>query len=296
MTDDGSGKTLYTLIIQTPAALAEAVANRLFEGGLRGLEEQEAGAIVRLLTYGNDRWQIEQYRDLLVDYLAHLAEIDAAAREVEIEITERQDADWATAWMKFFRQTPLGEGLVVQPSWDETTPPPGRRRLVIEPKMAFGYGTHASTRLAGAAVERFCRARPGGRVLDVGTGTGVLALAALMSGATFAVGVDTDPVAVTCARENAAINRLADRSDFSDTPLDVVEGVFDLVIANINTQTIVALADDLGRAVAPGGRLAMTGILCDDRPQIEPVFRARGWRLQADFAEEEWALLEWERG
>lgn len=295
MTENESGKTLFTLVIDTPAALAEAIANRLFEVGLRGLEEREVGSAVRLLTYGNDRRLIEQYRDSLADYLRHLALIDPAAREVTSEITERDDADWATAWMKFFRQTPLGEGLVVQPSWDETPPPPGRRRLIIEPKMAFGYGTHASTRLAAAAVERFCRERPGARVLDVGTGTGVLALAALLCGAAWAEGFDNDPVAVTCARENAEINQLQDRCAFNETPPAEMEGAFDLVIANINTATIIALADDLARAVAPGGRLAMTGILGDDRLEIEPVFIARGWRLLAAFAEDEWALLEWER-
>jgi ribosomal protein L11 methyltransferase len=194
--------------------------------------------------------------------------------------------------MQHFHQTRIAERIVVQPSWDDAPAPEGATKLIIEPKMAFGFGTHATTQLAARCVERFCQARPGCTLLDVGAGTGVLALVGLVSGAARAVGIDIDPVAVDSAVENAALNGLADQVEFTDQPLHAIKGRFDLVVANITAPAIIELADDLVRLTAPGGMLALTGVLAEAAREVVAHFDERGMSLARQEEQEEWALLE----
>jgi len=287
-------ETLYVLAIDTPAELADAIASRLFDVGLQGLEEHAVEHGVRLLTYGDDRRAIEQYAAIARAYLEGLAEIEPKARACVVRIEERPNDDWAVSWMKYFRQTRLTERLAVQPSWDPAPPPPGLRRLVIEPKMAFGFGTHATTQLAARAVERWFTAHPGGALLDVGTGTGVLALAGVMSGAARAIGVDIDPAAVAAARENAALNGLADATHFTNQPLHTIDGEFAFVVANITSPTLIEMADDLTRRTAPHGRLALTGVLVEAKRDIIVAYDEQGLVVVAEEEQDEWALLELE--
>jgi ribosomal protein L11 methyltransferase len=287
-------ETLYVLVIETPADLADAIASRLFDVGLQGLEEHASATGVRLLTYGDDRPAIERYAKTTRDYLVELAKIDPAARAATVRIDERPNDDWAVSWMKYFKQTALTERLAVQPSWDPAPPPAGMRRLIIEPKMAFGFGTHATTQLAARSVERWCLAHPGGAVLDVGTGTGILALAALLSGAARAVGVDIDPAAVAAARENAALNGLEAAAEFTHRPLHQIRGEFDLVAANITAPTLLEMAGDLTRRTKPGGRLALTGVLAESRREMIAAYDERGMSLAREEEQDEWILLELE--
>jgi ribosomal protein L11 methyltransferase len=158
--------------------------------------------------------------------------------------------------------------------------------------MAFGFGTHATTQLAAQAVERHCLAHPGGTMLDVGTGTGVLALVALKSGAARAVGLDLDPVAVASAVENAALNGLTARTEFSNRPPHAVRGAFDLVAANITAPALIELADELARLTAPHGRLLVTGILPEGRREVTAAYDDHGLHVAHEERLEEWCLLE----
>lgn len=283
---------LYRLVIDLPTNLAELVAAELFEHGLRGLEEQDIENGARLIIYGDDRRQIEIYAKRTQDILGELAEFEPAAREAVVTIDEQKNADWATDWMKHFRQTVVTPTIVVQPTWEKTPAPPGTRALIIEPKMAFGFGTHATTQLAACGVERFFSQHPGGRLLDVGTGTGILALVALLNGAQTAEGIDIDPVAVECATENAGLNGLADRCRFSLDSLTAFTEPFPLVMANITAPSIVEMAEDLARLTAPGGRLALTGILTAGRQDVLLPFSELGFGLTFMEDQDEWCLLE----
>ena len=138
-----------------------------------------------------------------------MAWAETARARVELREIYDDDRSWATAWMRYLVQEPLGESFVLQPVGDHTPAFQDRTRLWYEPRLAFGAANHPTTRLAAAAVEAECRRRPGRRLLDVGTGNGVLAMIGVCSGASSALGIDIDPECVSAARHNAGINGLA---------------------------------------------------------------------------------------
>ncbi|MDP8225245.1 MAG: 50S ribosomal protein L11 methyltransferase [Candidatus Lernaella stagnicola] len=283
---------LYRLIIDVPAEFSDWVAAELFEVGLRGLEEQDTATGKRLIVYGDERRQIDVYAAQTERIVNEMAEFEPAIRTTTITIDEQQNADWATAWMKHFKQTPLTPTLVVQPSWEDLPAPPGKRRLIIEPKMAFGFGTHATTQLAARSVERYVREHPGIDMLDVGTGTGLLSLVAVTVGAHSTLGIDIDQVAIDCARDNAVLNKLEDRCSFAREGIEKIVGPYAFVVANITTPTIVEMLDELERLTAPGGRLALTGILAAGKSDALLPFLDRGFDLVGEEEQDEWTLLE----
>lgn len=172
---------------------------------------------------------------------------------------EEVDERVADTWRDFATIIEVEPGLVVRPAWVPYDAPVGTTVLHIEPGATFGMGDHPTTVLSLRAVRRLVRA--GNTVLDVGCGSGVLAIAACVFGAERAVGVDIAPAAVPVTEANAVANAVGDRVTVSTTDLADVEGEFDLVLANILAPTLVALAPDLRRVVRPGGRLVISGIL-----------------------------------
>ncbi|MDO8390123.1 MAG: 50S ribosomal protein L11 methyltransferase [Actinomycetota bacterium] len=172
-----------------------------------------------------------------------------------VEVDERV----ADTWREFAEPIVVGPDLVVRPAWVPYDAPPGTTVLHIEPGSTFGMGDHPTTILSLRALRRLVT--PGCTVLDVGCGSGVLAIGACVFGAASAVGIDIAPAAVPTTRANAAANGVAQRLTVSTTLLGDVTGTFDVVAANILAPTLVALAPDLRRVVAPGGALVVSGIL-----------------------------------
>ncbi len=165
----------------------------------------------------------------------------------------------ADTWRQFAQPVWVESDLVVRPEWVPFEAPDGVTVLHIEPGATFGMGDHPTTILSLRAVRRLVQ--PGSSVLDVGCGSGVLAIGACVLGAATAVGVDIAPAAVAVTRANALSNGVADRVDVSTTDLADVDGNFDLVVANILAPTLVALSGDLKRVLADGGALVISGIL-----------------------------------
>ena len=176
------------------------------------------------------------------------------------------DAAVADTWRQFAAPVWVQPDLVVRPAWVPFDAPPGVAVLHIEPGATFGMGDHPTTVLSLRAARRLVTSRC--TVLDVGCGSGVLAIGACMFGAARAVGIDIAPAAVPTTEANAAANGVAGRVEVSTTDLADVEGTFDLVLANILAPTLVALADDLRRVVAPGGTLVISGILADAHAHV----------------------------
>jgi ribosomal protein L11 methyltransferase len=174
----------------------------------------------------------------------------------------------------------------------------GTRAVLLEPALAFGFGEHPTTRLAARAVEEVCLRRKTDRVLDAGTGSGILAFTALLSGARRVVGVDVDPAAVVAARRNAKRNGLADRCRFSRTPVARLRGRFGLVVANIRFAPLVRLAPALARLVAARGVLLLSGVLVSERRELELRYLGLGFRrlsVRAPRSQHGWALVALER-
>jgi len=218
------------------------------------------------------------------------AELEAARALLEAALGPWPTAEVATAplpegwrdrWKQWFLPVEITADLVVTPPWHadavRAEGGPERRLIVIEPGMAFGTGQHETTFVCLEGVEALGRlgALPD-EVLDVGCGTGVLAVGAALCGATKIHGVDNDPVAVRAARVNAQDNGVAARVTFADTPIAEVEGVYGLVLANIMTHILLSMRDELVARVAPGGILMLSGILREQEEEIVDAFAVEG--------------------
>lgn len=224
------------VVLTVPADEVELASDRLWSLGVVAVEERPVGASVELWT------SIE-------------GEIpDDLAWPWRHEVVDETVAD---TWRVHAQPTWVTDSIVVCPAWQPQDFPAGVTRLLIEPGPTFGMGDHPTTRLTLAAAASLVR--PGMRVLDVGCGSGVLAIGCMLLGAGSAVGVDIAPSSVPVTRANAEMNGV--EVEVSTTPLELVEGQYDLVLANILAPELVALAPDLRRVLATGGHLVISGIL-----------------------------------
>lgn len=193
-----------------------------------------------------------------------------------------QEEDWANAWKAYFKPTRVGDRLVVIPSWETYDLAEGDLPLYLDPGMAFGTGTHATTSLCLRWLDKLVQ--PGSRVLDVGTGSGILGIAAVRLGAGEVVAIDNDPVAVKVARENAEKNgvtmdiRLGTLDQLEETPAD-------LVIANIIASVIVAILPDVADRMKEGGRFLASGIISERKQEVLDAMTAT-WMLPLEVREE----------
>jgi ribosomal protein L11 methyltransferase len=213
----------YALDLDCEAEAREAAEYALMEAGARGTESAAGagpdgrpveGPFVRVTGYFDSPPQIERVRAALLDALRIYGLASSGVRDIEPrEVVER---DWLAEWKRGWQPVEVGRRFIVAPPWSEVGADPDRVVIRIEPGMAFGTGTHETTRLCLTAIERHFR---GGTFLDVGTGTGVLAIAAvLLHPEAFAEACDTDPSAVTIAHENAMLNGVAERVNFPPSP------------------------------------------------------------------------------
>ena len=216
--------------------------------------------------------------------VARLADAYGAGR-AEVETVE--DRDWNAQWEASLRPIEAGP-FVVAPSWTDVPPElAGRTVLRIDPKMAFGTGYHETTRLVLRLLSGVVP--QGARVLDVGTGTGVLAIAALRLGARAALGVDVDPWSVTNGTDNAALNGVDDRFDVREGSLEVVsEAGFDVVVANIIRSILEPMLPGLVERAGPGAPIVLSGLLRTEREHVVGVMAPLGYAVDREDTENEW--------
>jgi ribosomal protein L11 methyltransferase len=204
------------------------------------------------------------------------------------------EEDWANAWKDYYHVTHIGQRLVIRPSWREYTPENNEVVLELDPGMAFGTGLHPTTRMCLEQIEQ--RMRPNMRVLDVGTGSGILALAAAKLGAAHVYCIDNSSVAVESALANTEMNQLSDRMNVVLGVLDEVEatrlsGQYDLVLANIIARVIGSIASNLAQVLAPDGILITGGIIEDRRHEAEMPLLATGLKLIDQVMIDDWVTL-----
>lgn len=277
-----------SLSLDVPEPEAERVEALLWDAGATGLEirDREAPPMPGVRGPSPGEAIVVAWFDGRAPAEAALEDVRAWVPDARGVLEEAPETDWSIAWRARIRSTRVGR-LWVGPPWE--TAPEGTIALTIEPKMAFGTGDHPSTALCLAAVEIFCSAHPGASVLDVGTGTGVLALMARKLGAGRVVGVDSDPMSVTLARENAALNGLRD-VELSGTTLDAVEGRFDLVVANILANTLVELAPSL--VAHTHGTLVLAGVLIHQEDEVREAFERAGAVSDGGARSGDWVRLD----
>ena len=283
-----------TLQVEIAAEIADAVANFLIEAGASGVLTEADGtdATRTRLAAPVPAAAGPQAVTALERYLASLGELVPAARGATLATQPVPEVDWDALWRRHHRPVAVGRRLLVAPPWDVPRAP-GREVLVIEPGMAFGTGQHATTRGCLEAIESAVEAGGVRSALDVGTGSGVLAIALARLGVERVVALDVDPAVVPLARANLALNGAA-RVALLAGPLAALRGRFDLVVANLLAEAIVAEAGALAGAVAPRGRLVLSGLLAEQLPAVRAAHP--GWRVVETRAEAGWRTLTLRRG
>lgn len=205
------------------------------------------------------------------------------------EIQPADTRDWVAFAHQYLKPMEIGERIFVCPEWRDEPTPPGRIRIVVNAGLAFGTGAHETTRLCLEAIER--NLKPGMTVADVGTGSGILAEAAVKLGAGAVYANDNDPEAVAVARENfekAGVDVLLSVGSAGDLPAACA----DLIVANISPAWIADLAQEWVRVLKPGGRAILSGFEADDVPRVSAALEAAGARILSQSGEQEWRMLE----
>ena len=257
-----------------------ALLGRFGRGGAV-VEEGPQGLLVK--AYLPVDRALPRKKERLYTLLGHLSLI--VPLKLEEEVLEE---DWALAWRAHF--TPLHIGrLVIKPSWHDCAPEPGETVLELDPGQAFGTGHHPTTRMCLLLLEKYLR--PGMEVLDLGTGSGILALAAARLGAGSVLALDTDPLAVKAAREYVRKNGLSGAVKMRKGTLDPRWGYFDLIAANLTARNILELLPALSSSLKGGGLLIAGGIIEDREDEVEKGLLGAGLKLQEKVAEGEWRTL-----
>lgn len=281
--------TAWTALrVDVAADAGDAVVNFLVERGANGVltENVGDGQRVRLEAHVPSA-DGSALADAVRAYLHELARLDAAWTAGPVETSPVPATDWESVYRAHHRPLAIGERLLIAPPWD-VPDAPGREVLVIEPGMAFGTGQHATTRTCLETIEALVVGGGVASALDVGTGSGVLAAALARLGVPHVVALDVDVAVLPTARENLATNGAGRVALFAGT-VGAVRGAFDLVVANILADTLVAEASALTAVVAAGGHLVLSGLLAEQAERVCAAFP--GWRLAATRADDPWRTL-----
>ena len=286
----------WQLTVPTSTETSDGLTNFLWEQGALGVVEEEApGVPPRLRAFFAESKSSTGLLAAVADYRASLRALGFRLAG-DAEVAPLLDEAWASAWQQSFPPRLVGRRLRVLPPWldgDGAEPAPGaedRVTVVIEPGRAFGTGHHGTTEGCLVLLEEALAAAPGAAVLDIGTGTGILAIAALRLGAPRVVAIDLDPDAVSATRFNAERNGCAGLTVRLAVPPEIDEAA-PIVVANLLTHSHLALAAQYARLVVPGGQLVLGGMLEDEDDRVTAALAAAGFERRARVALEGWASL-----
>jgi ribosomal protein L11 methyltransferase len=293
--------------VDADASVADALSGMLLDEGALGLETEDdetravpgralapTGRAVVTATFSREKGLEARVMKRLAALAGHLPE----AADIEVSWTDLFPEDWNAIFRQQWAPFRCGTRVWVCPSWERETfkaervgEGPAPIVLYLDAGMAFGTGTHETTQLCIEALE----AHAPRRLLDVGTGTGILSFAALKLGTRSAKGTDIDPVAVKAALEHARDNGLSASFVANDDAPDAEGAVYDGVVANILAGTLIEMADSICAAVAPGGRLWLSGVLEEQERAVREAYVARGFRHVGTAHKNAWVRIDLER-
>jgi ribosomal protein L11 methyltransferase len=291
----------------------EVVEGILYAMDIKGLSiedpkdilEREQGPLtwdfadINIFEYGKDKAVLKAYFHEEIDKDEIVKEIEERIRGLEeygirlenyvVTSSTVREEDWANNWKKYYKPTKVGERFLIRPLWEEYTAEEGEIVISMDPGMAFGTGTHETTRMCLEALERYIRQDT--RVLDIGTGSGILAIGASLLGAREVVGVDLDPVAVASAKENVGYNHLDNVQILEGNLMEVVEGEADIIVANIIAEIIVVLIDDVHKKLQADGVFISSGIIKEKEELVTRKLLDSGFFVKETNYQGEWVCI-----
>ncbi len=282
-------KVWHALELEMARAAEPVIAGQLWLAGTTGIEVSEDGPdFITLRAWFDLRQDPEVMRGQLEKSLQTATVPLHTLRSVKS--LEVADQDWLAEWKKGYEPVEVGQRLLIAPSWKRAELEASSRIIVeIDPGMAFGTGTHETTRGCLALLEGYWK---GGSLLDVGTGTGILAISAAKLCPGRIVAIDIDPEAIAVAEENARINQVEDDINFEVNRLSSFHGdAFDLVVANLTADVLTSLASEISSVIRPRGRLITSGILTEQRDQVVEALTAHGCIVIESIVDGEWITI-----
>jgi ribosomal protein L11 methyltransferase len=298
-----SKKKWLKITIKADPVLVESISDFLM--GIIGagvetgaLDEDSYGTVNGYVEQADqNQAEIDDILGKVSSYLVELA-ILFAVSEPDFSSTIIVEEDWGKSWKEHFKPFTIVPGLVISPIWEEYKPLPGELLIEMDPGMAFGTGHHATTSLSlGFIKEALALSDSSQRLLDVGTGTGILGMAAVLFGAGEVLGIENDPDAVAAAKENVVRNQLHETMQVTLAPISTLEESFQIVVANIIHDVLVEMLADLTRLTAGNGVLILSGILVGEQVEnVVTLFTEAGMSLRKKEVSEEWAALMFVKG
>ncbi|MCX5865863.1 MAG: 50S ribosomal protein L11 methyltransferase [Proteobacteria bacterium] len=292
------------ICLDIPQYLEDPIAGFIFDLGSHGVFTDRAKSrpyfdlfsgpkperLVLLAYFIRDE-NLEKRVEQIREFIRSAAQAQGREEIPKVSYEILMDEDWAENWKCLFQVVRIGKQIVIKPSWESVTPAPGEVVVEITAGMAFGTGTHFSTRLALILLEETLeemKKKGPVSVLDVGTGSGILGIVAVKLGVEKVVGIDLDPRAVEIARNNAYLNQVTARMETSETPVAQVPGEFEIVVANILAEDLIEMKKELVGHMKKSGYLILSGVLTAKRDQVREAFEAEGVVLDRDPTEDEW--------
>ncbi|RJE89866.1 50S ribosomal protein L11 methyltransferase [Paenibacillus sp. 1011MAR3C5] len=315
----------HEITIGTTEEATEMISNFLHEMGAGGVSIEESGTLNKPRDTSLGQWYELPLNDIpegqavikgyfpegtdtdeliaaLKPRIEELKEFDIDTGDVTYDAIEVDDDDWATAWKQYFKPLRVSDTLTIKPTWEEYEPGEGERIIELDPGMAFGTGTHPTTALCLQTLESVVKG--GEEMIDVGTGSGILAIGACRLGVKGVLALDLDPIAVSSATENVRLNDLSEQvevklSDLlgvlkggeaasnNDSGLRVTVPV-DLVVANILAEIILLFIDDVYQSLKPGGIYIASGVYKNKETEVEEGLIASGFRIVEKRRDEDW--------
>ncbi len=285
------------ITIKTDPVMVESIGDFLigvFEAGVEtgAPDEPLYGTINAYIQKADfDTVFIEETIVSITAYLSELATIFNVSIP-ELSSTMMEDEDWGKSWKEHFKPFAIVPGLVISPTWEKYQPKPGEQVITMDPGMAFGTGHHATTSLTLECIQETLAGTVGLSLLDVGTGTGVLGMAAVLFGAEIVHGIDNDGDAVAVATDNVILNGMQDKMRVSGVSLEALEDHFSVTVANIVHNVLISMVEDLARVTRENGILILSGLLVGEQvDNVIATFKLKGFVLLEQKEEKEWAAL-----
>lgn len=289
--------------LYTQPELAEALSNYLTEMGAQGVFEEFLQTGVSdvpepepqdervLNAYFPSGTEDEKHISGLQSYINNLAELFPELKKPTFNTEVIIDPQWGEVWKRFFKPLRITKNIIVKPSWERYSATGRETVIEIDPGMAFGTGQHPSTSMCIEAMEEILlkdRTFQKWRVLDVGTGTGILGISAAKLGASSVMCVDIDDQAVEIAHKNVAVNHVGDRVVIVNSDVAKIKGTFELIVANLTAETLIKIKSHLVKMMEKGGYLVISGIFEKNRQDVEKAFTRDDLISHKVIADKEW--------